>query len=247
MKKLLITLAVIVIGGGLFTYLYYESAIRCSIETAGSSALGVPVKVTGLSLSPLTGEGSIRGLSIANPEGFDAPYIIELGGLGIDFNVDSIFSNVIEIYSIVISDAQITYETTLVSDNIRALLNNLPRDDAAPVVEANPDAPASQKVIIRDLRMLNPLINLHTAVASAPIRLADIHLQNIGAQGNPVTVAEAARQVVAAINREIILKGIPDMRIILEGAKEQMQDGIRKIGDALEDIGNSVRAVFDGQ
>ena len=247
MKKLLITLAVLVIGGGLFTYIYYESGIRRAIEIAGSNALGVPVNVTGVSLSPFSGEGSIRGLSIANPEGFDAPYIMELGGLDITFNVESLLSNVIEISSIVISDAQITYETKLVRDNIRALLNNLPRDGAAPVVEANPGAPASKKVVIRDFRIVNPQINVFTRVASAPITLPDIQLQNIGEANNAVTVAEAARQILSAINVAVIREGIPSMDVIVDGAKEQIEDGMKKIGDAVEDLSNGVRSIFDRQ
>lgn len=245
MKKLLIGLAVLIIGGGLLAYLNFESGIRRGIEIAGSNALGVPVTVTGVNVSPFSGQGSIRGLSIANPQGFDAPYIIELGGVDIDVNVDSLFTDVIEINSILISDAKITYETKLVSDNIRTLLNNLPNSGAAPVIEANPDAPATQQVIIRDLLMANPQINLHTRVASAPIILPDIQLQNIGEQGNAVTVAEAARQIIGAINGAVISKGIPSMEVLLDGAREQLQEGVKKVGDAVEELGNGVRSLFD--
>lgn len=247
MKKLFIALAGLIIGGGVFAYLNFESGIRRGIEIAGSNALGVPVIVTGVNLSPFTGEGSIRGLSIANPEGFDAPYVIELGGLDFAVNVDSIFSDIIEIDSILISDAKITYETKLVTDNIRALLDNLPRDGAAPVVEANPDGAASQQVIIRDLLMVNPQINLHTRVASAPIPLPDIQLRNIGERSNGVTVAEAASQIIEAINVAVINGGIPNMDVLLDGARQQLQEGAKKVGDALEELGNGVRSLFDGQ
>jgi hypothetical protein len=245
MKKLLITLVVLVIGGGVFAYLYYESGIRRAIEIAGSNALGVPVTVTGVSLSPFTGEGSIRGLSIANPEGFDAPYAIELGGVDIAINVGSLASDIIEIKSILVSDANITYETKVVTDNIRTLLNNLPGANAAPVIEANPDAPASPKVVISDLRIMNPQINLHTRVASAPIPLPDIQLQNIGEKNNAVTVAEAARQIIGAINVAVIREGIPNMDVLLDGARQQLQEGAKKVGDAVEELGNDVRSLFD--
>lgn len=245
MKKLLIVLAVLIIGGGVFAYLNFESGIRRGIEIAGSNALGVPVTVTGVSLSPLTGQGSIRGLSIANPEGYDAPYAMELGGLDISLNLETLFSDVIEINSIVVSDANITYETKVVTDNIRALLNNLPRGDAAPVVEANPNAPAGKQLIIRDLQILNPQINLHTRVASAPIPLPDIQLQNIGEQSNAVTVAEAARQIIAAINRAVIAEGIPNMDVLLDGARQQLQEGASRVGDAVEELSNGVRSLFD--
>jgi len=247
MKKFFIAFAVLVIGGAIFAYMNFESGIRRGIEIAGSSALGVAVTVTGVSLSPFSGEGSIYGLSIANPEGYDAPFAIELGGLDIGVNVESLFSDVIEIDSIVISDAKITYETKVVTDNIRALLNKLPRENAAPVVEASPDALSSTQVIIRDLRIVNPQIDLYMKVASAPIPLPDIELQNIGEQSNAVTVAEAARQIIAAINRAVISEGIPNMDLLLDGAKQQLQEGVKKVGDAVEELGNGLRSLFDPQ
>ena len=170
-----------------------------------------------------------------------------MGGLDLKVNVGSLVSDVIEVNSIVISDAKITYETKLVTDNIRSLLNNLPNDDAAPVIEANPDAAASKQVIIRDLRILNPQINLHTAVASAPVLLPDIQLQNIGEQNNAVTVAEAARQILVAINRAVISGGIPNMDVLIDGARQQLQEGARKVGDAVEELGKGIRSLFDGQ
>ena len=244
MKKLLLTLLILIVAGGVFAYLNYENGIRRGIEIAGSNALGTAVTVSGVSVSPFTGEGSIRGLTIANPEGFDAPYAIELGGLDVSINTASILSDVIEINLIQIDDAKITYETTVVRDNIRALLANLPDSDAAPVVEANPDAPASTQVIIREFRMNNPQIDLHTRVASAPVPLPDLVLTNIGENSSAVTVAEAARQILAALNQAIIREGVPNMDVLIDGARQQLDDGVQKIEDAVENISNGVRDLF---
>ncbi len=244
MKKALLTLLLFIVAGGIFAYLNYENGIRRAIEVAGSNALGTQVTVSGVSLSPLSGTGSIRGLTIANPEGFDAPYLMELGGFDIALDNASLLSEVIEIHYIQIDDVKITYETTVVRDNIRALLANLPRSDAAPVIEATPDAPASTKVIIRELRMNQPQVNLHTRVASAPVMLPDLVLHNIGEQNSAVTVAEAATQILSALNRALINEGVPSMDLLIDGAKQQLEDGVQKIEDAVENIGNGVRDLF---
>jgi len=96
-KKLLLTLLIFAIGIALLTYVYFDQLIRRGVEVAGSSALGTPVTVTGASLSPLTGRGSVRGLSIANVEGYDAPYAIALESLDFDVSLLSLLTDVIEI------------------------------------------------------------------------------------------------------------------------------------------------------
>ena len=52
------------------SYYYLGSAAKAGIEFAGQSAFKTEVRVDSVTLSPLTGESSIRGLSIANPAGF---------------------------------------------------------------------------------------------------------------------------------------------------------------------------------
>lgn len=245
MKKLLLLIGLLIVGAGIFVYLNFESGLRRGIEIAASDALGTQVTVSGVSLSPLSGQGSIRGLTVANPEGFDAPYAMELGSLDVAVNLSSLVTDVIEIDSIVVNEMKVTYETNVLNDNIRALLANLPSSGAAPVVEASPDAAPSKKLIIRDLRMLSPQIDLYTKVASAPVPLPDIQLQNIGEQSNAVTVAEAARQIIVAINRALVNEGVPNMDVLLDGAKQQLEEGVKKVGDAVENLGNGVRSLFD--
>lgn len=239
MKKVLLTLLVVILGLGIFAYLNFESGIRRSIEVAGSRALGTAVTVSGLSLSPFSGEGSIRGLTIANPEGFDAPYAMELGGLDVSVNVGTLFDDIIEINSIIIDDAKVTYETTLVRDNIRALLSNIP-SGAAPSSEAA----ARPQLIIRELRMNNPQVDLQTRVARAPLPLPDLYLQNIGEQSHAVTVAEAARQIFTALNRALISAGVPNMDLLIDGARQQLDDGVQKVEEAVEELSTGVRSLL---
>lgn len=243
-KKLLGTLLALVIIAGVVFYFYYESAVKSAIEIAGSNALGTEVKVTGVSLSPLSGKGSITGLSVANPEGFEAPYAIELGELALEINVDTLFSDVIEINSILIQGAHITYETRLVNDNIRTLLANIPTSGgtAEPATENDP---SSTKVIIRDFQMLDPQITLQTAIAAAPLTLPDLHLQDIGDQNNAVTAAEAVRQVLVALNTSLATSNIRNFDTIKEGVQTQLKDGMEKVEEKAAEVTDSLKNLFN--
>jgi len=123
-------------------YFYLGSAAQAGIEFAGESALMTEVSVDSLSLSPLNGKTSIRGLSIANPAGFSEGPAILLGAVEAEVDISSIFGDTVEIELLRLAQPQINYETKMPSDNLRALLANLPSgDDGA----ASESAPASTK------------------------------------------------------------------------------------------------------
>jgi len=64
--------------------------------------LGTEVAVQSASISPLAGTGSISGLTVDNPEGWSAETIFELEQVSVNVDVASLFSEVVEIDSIVI-------------------------------------------------------------------------------------------------------------------------------------------------
>ena len=137
-KKILLASLALVIGLALLTYVYFDQVIRRGIEISGSNALGTAVTVSSASLSPLTGSGTVRGLSIANVEGYESPYAIALETLDFQVSLPSLFTDVFEITLIEVTGAEVNYETKVVTDNILDLLDRLPSATAAPVVTNQP-------------------------------------------------------------------------------------------------------------
>jgi hypothetical protein len=193
-KKTLITISLLLllaVGGGFY---YFDSLVKNGIEIAGSQVLGTEVTVASVSISPLNGTGSINGLKIQNPEGFNSDYAIELGALAIDLDLSTVFSEVILVNSVVVTNPQVTYENRITTDNIRALLSNLSdtgSTSSTTAAETQESGPGTE-VIVKDFQMLDPQVTLVAAAISAPIRLPDVHLQNIGQAGDSVSIAEAS-------------------------------------------------------
>ncbi|MEX0619418.1 MAG: hypothetical protein WDZ76_02230 [Pseudohongiellaceae bacterium] len=244
MKSFLSMVLLLVLAGAI-GYFYFESALARGIEIAGSRALGTETRVSSVNISPMSGSGSIGQLSIANPEGFNETYAFLLDSLSVEMDVGSAFSDVVEIDSIVITQPDITYETRITTDNIRALINNLPTGPAAePGAEG-----AGKRVIIRDLRIIEPRINLVTALAQAPVSLPDIHLQNIGDQSNAVTIAEAARQILSAISQAVLRADLPTTDELRQGVEdnvtEQLERGRNQIEEEVNNVGDRVRGLFN--
>jgi hypothetical protein len=194
-KKTLISVVFLLLlaGGGLFFYL--DSIVKSGIEVVGSNLLGTEVTVDSVSLSPLSGQGSISGLRVENPEGFESQYAFELDSVLVSIDVNSVFTDAAEIESIVIMQPVITYETKIASDNIRTLLDNLDEGDA-PSSDPETEDDSAQQIIIREFRMVGSQLNFVSALVSAPITLADIEIRDIGAKSATVSAANAVRVVL---------------------------------------------------
>jgi hypothetical protein len=243
-KKILISVVflLLLVGGGLFFYL--DSIVKNGIEVVGSSVLGTAVTVDSVSLSPLSGQGSISGLRVENPEGFDSQYAFELDSLLVSIDVNSVFTDIVEIESITIMQPIVTYETKITSDNIRTLLDNLSEGDA---VSADPEAvdDSGRQIIIREFRMVDSQLNFVSSIVSAPITLADIGIRDIGADGGSSSAANAVRVVLQELLGSILRADLPSLDGLRESVEGRIQDGTQQLEEAVEDLGGRLRNILN--
>jgi len=243
-KKILISVVflLLLVGGGLFFYL--DSIVKSGIEVVGSSVLGTAVTVDSVSLSPLNGQGSISGLRVENPEGFDSQYAFELDSVLVSIDVNSVFTDAAEIESIVIMQPIVTYETKISSDNIRTLLDNLSEgDDVESDSEAAEDS--AQQIIIREFRMVDSQLNFVSSIVSAPITLADIEIRDIGTEDGSASAANAVRVVLEELIASILNADLPGLDGLRESVEGRIQEGTQRVEEAVEDLGGRLRSILN--
>ena len=246
-KKVIISFVLVVLliaGVGVF---YFDSIVKNGIEVVGSRLLGTSVTVNSVSLSPLNSSGTIRGLSIENPQGFNSGYAIQLDELSVNLNASSVFSDVVEIESVRVVQPQITYETRITNDNIRALIANLSSDSTG---EAENGASVAQseagkRIIIRRLTLVDPQLNLVAAIVTAPIPLPDIELNDIGAEDDSTTVADALQLVMSTLSSTILSASLPNLEDLREGVQDRLQDGVEQVEDVVEELGGRLRSILN--
>jgi hypothetical protein len=147
----------------------------------------------------------------------------------------------VEISSIVIDSPRITYETNLRNDNIRALLRNVSGEGSADEPVDDTSSPGKD-LLIREFRMLNPQLDVVTQIASAPIAMPDIVINDIGTGENGVSAEELLRLVLGRVNRAIVEGNFPSV----EQLRDQIEGNFReRVEDTVEDLGNRIRDIFN--
>jgi uncharacterized protein involved in outer membrane biogenesis len=180
-------------------------------------------------------------LSVGNPEGFNSDYAFQLEEVSITLNTSSVFDDVLEIQNVTIVQPEITYETRITTDNIRALIANISGGSSATSSEDSDDSGEGKQIIIREFRMLDPQLNVVAAVITAPVPLPDIELNDIGAEEGSTSVAEALDLILSTLSRSV-LGNLPSLDDLVEGVESAIGD---RVEDAAEEVTNRLRSILN--
>lgn len=205
-----LVLLILLLGIGVF---YIDSIIKTAVNELGPKVTQTSVHLNDFSTSLIDTKIVLRGLQIGNPKGFNRPYALKLGFVNVQADRDSLFSDVIIIENVTLSDIDVTYELSGKISNLAVLNENISHYISAADKERPPEKIAdkkqsgkSKKVIIKNLSVTNSKVNLSASLTpggkslSTTIDLPDLHLQNLGNGKNPMTVEQAAAYILNLIS-----------------------------------------------
>lgn len=214
-----------------------NKGIKTAVEKFGPQVTQTPVLLEAVNLSILSGKGTLTGLNVGNPEGFKSEYIFALGQIDVEVDTGSIFSDKIIINKIHIQQPQISYEKTLSSSNIKALLKNIeafsgpseetPAADAE--AEETAEAGAQKQVVIKQLIIEDGSVYVGLLGAGSNVPLPRIEMNNLGEDGNKKSVAETIDLVLTEV-----LKSIGPA---MSGAGDLLQEGGKAVLDNAKQLG----------
>ncbi|MDZ7748091.1 MAG: hypothetical protein U5K43_03945 [Halofilum sp. (in: g-proteobacteria)] len=95
------------------------------MERGGTRALGVPVELDSMGVSPFSGRLGMDGFRVANPEGFSGEPVFRLDRGRVAVRVRSLFGDVIEIPEITLEGLHVRLERTASGVNLKRILDNL--------------------------------------------------------------------------------------------------------------------------
>lgn len=241
--KIIIGLLAIAVLALVVLYFNLDRGVKAAVEEFGPRYTGSPVTLRRVSLSPFSGKGSLYGLEVGNPEGFQSPSALSLEEIDLALETGTLRADTIVIDTLRVQAPLIHYESGAGGSNLQALQRNISHATATGDTDDAWEGEADKrerKVVIRDfslasanIRYSNPLLGDESVTLAMP----DIHLTGIGEKSGGVTVAEATRQIVTAINREA-------SRAVTESGAAQ--DLRRQLEDRLEGEKSRVEGVLEG-
>ncbi len=179
-----------------------DDIIKQVIEGAGSKAIGTTVTLDSATLSPEDGRGELRGLTIANPAGYDSDYAFRMEQIVLEVDPASITADVIVIRDILIDGAVLLAEQKAASTNLKDLLNNMsaaskPAPGAAPEpTQSSPEV----RLMVEKFRFINNRATLITSQwGDRSLDIPDINMKDIGSAETGLTPQQLANRMTAIL------------------------------------------------
>ncbi|TDJ21853.1 MAG: hypothetical protein E2O58_13190 [Gammaproteobacteria bacterium] len=227
-------LLIVVVGAVVYIAQNVNSLVENAIEDLGSKALGTTVRVASVDISLTEGRGTIKGLEIANPKGYDGPYLMQLDEITVDLDLDELSAETIVLERVLIDGARIAAIVKGKDDsNLQTLMDNL---DTGSSAAAETDA-GEITVIIDRLDFVNAQATVDAVFLSEQVAIdvPDVHLSGIGRKEGGATAGEVAaallKPITEAVVREMITRSL---------GGEDLEANIKnKIFDKLKGFGRS--------
>lgn len=223
-KYTAIALVLLLAAGFLVLTLTVDAIVQSNIENIGSEMTGTPVTVEDVSISLFSGEGTITGFRIANPEGYNTEHAMVMNNFFIRIDLLSLLSHEKRVEEIIVTAPAVYVEQKLPGNNLLTILNRINKRASASRKEP-PDTSPEPVLIIDHFVFEDGSVNLHTTIGrerAAWVEMERIELYGIGRDGKKNAVEQVVEQIAA--------------RIIEQALKSAARSGAEQIKDAIEDI-----------
>ena len=254
MKKKYIVLGVLVaaVAGAWYFTPSLESIVKTLVHKYGSQVTGTDVNLEGFDLSLKNGEGKIKKITVANPEGYKKPYILSLDGITVKVDLKSLTSDTIIIEKVQIDKPVVTYEMlSLTQNNIKQLQENIKhftdsgKSASADAKEAQPAEETKEggkKVIIKSLTVNNGELQAAANIAgNSPdmsVKLPTIQMNNIGAAKNgdsiTQTITKIFNQILSTASATVVSSNLSNLKDV---ATENLNNVVGGVKDRVKNIG----------
>lgn len=255
--KLVVVLIVLVIIAAAGAWVYIDSIAKAAIERGSTSALGVETKVSSASLSLLHGQLTLKGLDVANPNGFDSKHFLNLKDGDVAVTFSSLRQDIIEVPHLLLTDLDVNLEKKEGKANYQTILDNLKGSES----DTKPAAKEGKRYIIKTLEIRNVKVhvNLLGAVGNVNVPIDEIKLENVGSDtGKGILLKDLAGVIVKAVFAAAADKGgglIPaDISADLNKGLAQLKslDKLadvkslgKNLGDIQKNIGDPIKSIGD--
>ena len=232
MKKVLWVLLALVLIAGILIWRVIanlDGIVAGIIEDAGSQALGTTVSVDALELKLTEGSATIGGLTVANPDGWEAANAFELDSITVAIDINSLSEAApLVLRTVNIGESRVAYEMKADgSNNLQDLLSGIESGSG----EEAPADSAGQPMLMRidtlsfagmDVAVTAESPEAEGGVQEQNIRIPSLQMSQVGGPngGTPTAIAGAiGKQMTSEILEAAAKEGV---NRLIEKEKEKL-------------------------
>jgi hypothetical protein len=231
---------IVVIAVGVYWFASnLDSLIKAAIETYGLEMTKAEVTLDKVEISATSGAGSLSGLTMGNPAGFESDNAFSLGRVSVALDTGSLGGDTIVIKEVVIAAPAVTYEIGAGGSNIDAIRKNVESYVGGGGGSGGGDKKEGEtKLIIENLYIRDGKVSVSaTALGGKSLGapLPAIHLKDIGKDSGGASPGEVADKIIKAVSDGATSAvGTLNLDKVLGGATGAAKDAMEKGKGALE-------------
>ncbi len=250
MKKIVVGFAVVIVlfvVALIFLAGSLDSIIEAAIEEVGTETTKTRVEVGSVNISLADAQGLVKGLSVANPEGFSSNKALSLGEIKLVLDANSLASDTVVVKEIRVNKPMVNYELGTGGSNFDVIKKNAA---GAGQASAKSDEAPGPKLIIEDLYITDGSVAVNSALnPGQPVSavLPDIHIKDIGKDSGGASPEEVAKKVLTVLTRNVgstvaklDLSQLQGVESLLKdkpaGITEDVKEGLGGAGDKLKGL-----------
>jgi len=241
--------------------------VKTAASVGGPKALGVPVSVGDVKLSPLAGSLVISQVKVGNPSGYSDKNAFAVDKVDIQLNIRSLLSDTIEVKKIQIDAPAISFETKDGKSNFDTMMANAQKssNEEKEKTKASGEKKAGKKVVIDEFALNNAKVSYASGLTmgkSLTIPVPSVKLHDIGKKSGGTSFVDALSEVMSGILNGVteavtgaagaagdLLKGVGSKAssATKDAASEAVnaaENAAKSAGDAAKNIGGSLKKLF---
>lgn len=244
MKKFLlfggIALLVLLLGGYIVMQFFLGSIVKAGVNKFGPSITQTKVELQGAAISPLSGTGTLSGLSVGNPKGWSEANAFRLGKVHLDLEPFSVLKETIVINEITIENPEFLYETKIIASNVGDLLKNIEQSLGGSSKAPEPTTKAGKpiKLIVKKLVLKGGQVTLGVGGAGGVMTLPmpPIDMKDIGVAEGGVTPAQLTFAIMRTVVPSIISASTQALTKLGGTTGAATAEGVKQVGNAIKGL-----------
>ena len=219
-----------------------DDIVKKQIEVVGTELTGTNVSVGGVNIELTDGSGSITGLTVANPKGYQADQAFKMKLLHLGIDLPSVGKNPLILKELVIDSPAVAMEMNEKGgSNLKEISDNVSANTAAADKQASETQQKTEgealRILIRKLVIKDVGYSVHSNFEKIEDRegtLPTITLNNVGGSKGS-TPGEIGKIVIGELTQRVIKQAA--VGGIRKAVKDKVDDAVGGLGGMLKKLG----------